>query len=131
MSDIDLDAAEEVVRRRWLLMRIEDEIRALPADEVVEISPPRPVRRLPGAPAEVLGLMNHRGTIVTVVDLPRLLGHPKLDVDDYRLVFVRWGGQHLVALATHDVLGFDYRIVGDPLEMEGAMEIDALLHDLF
>jgi chemotaxis signal transduction protein len=39
-------------------------------DAVREIVPLRPATRLPGAPPAVRGLINLRGTIVTVVDLP-------------------------------------------------------------
>jgi purine-binding chemotaxis protein CheW len=41
---------------------------------VREIIPSRTVTRLPGAPAWVLGLLNLRGSVVTVVDLADRLG---------------------------------------------------------
>lgn len=42
-----------------------------------EILPPAPATRLPGAPSYVRGLINVRGTVITVIDLvARLLGHP-------------------------------------------------------
>ncbi len=41
---------------------------------VREIIPSRPVTRLPGAPAWVLGLLNLRGRVLTVVDLANRLG---------------------------------------------------------
>ena len=51
-------------------MRIELEI-------VREILPPSPATRLPGAPPYVRGLINVRGTVITVIDLVfRLFGHP-------------------------------------------------------
>ena len=41
-----------------------------------EILPPPPATRLPGAPAYVRGLINVRGTVITVIDLvSRLYGH--------------------------------------------------------
>jgi purine-binding chemotaxis protein CheW len=44
---------------------------------VREILPPPPATRLPGAPPYVRGLVNVRGTVVTVIDLVvRLYGHP-------------------------------------------------------
>ena len=42
-----------------------------------EILPPPPATRLPGAPPYVRGLVNVRGTVVTVIDLvARLYGRP-------------------------------------------------------
>lgn len=41
---------------------------------VREIIPSRPVTRLPGSPPWVLGLLNLRGTVVTVIDLAGRLG---------------------------------------------------------
>ena len=35
-----------------------------------------PLRRVPGTPAAVLGLTEWRGTLLTVLDLPRMLGAP-------------------------------------------------------
>lgn len=43
---------------------------------IKEIVPARAVTRLPGAPAWVLGLLNLRGLVLTVIDLPGLLGLP-------------------------------------------------------
>lgn len=44
---------------------------------VREILPPSPATRLPGAPSWVRGLVNVRGTVITVIDLvARLCGRP-------------------------------------------------------
>ncbi len=44
-----------------------------------EIVPARAVTRLPGAPAWALGLLNLRGTVLTVVDLATRLGLEPLE----------------------------------------------------
>jgi purine-binding chemotaxis protein CheW len=46
---------------------------AVDVEDVREIIPMRRLTRLPGAPSHVLGLINVRGTIVTVIDLARRL----------------------------------------------------------
>jgi purine-binding chemotaxis protein CheW len=48
----------------------------IPIDSLTEVVPVRPVTPLPGAPAEVCGLINVRGRLHTVVDLARCLGLP-------------------------------------------------------
>ncbi|MEX2181977.1 MAG: chemotaxis protein CheW [Gemmatimonadaceae bacterium] len=55
--------------RRYLLARAADQRVAFPLDAVREIIPPRVLTRLPGAGAWVLGLLNLRGLVLTVVDL--------------------------------------------------------------
>lgn len=46
------------------------------AEAVREILPVQPATRVPGAPDAVAGLVNVRGTLVTVVDGRRAFGHP-------------------------------------------------------
>jgi purine-binding chemotaxis protein CheW len=71
---------------------------------VREIIPFRPPTRLPGAPAHVLGLVNVRGTIVTVIDLARRVDPrgetPKLG----SIVLVPSGGARLAGIAVDQVL---------------------------
>lgn len=48
---------------------------ALPVDQVLEIRAPGRTTAVPGAPSEVLGLIQHRGRMIPVIDLrPRLAG---------------------------------------------------------
>ena len=71
------DTAPDVAPRQLLLFRLADRIGGIELEIVREILPPPPATRLPGAPAYVRGLINVRGTVVTVVDLvARLFGHP-------------------------------------------------------
>jgi purine-binding chemotaxis protein CheW len=60
--------------RKLLLFRSGGQVFALDADAVIEILPPARPTRIPGAPEVVQGLVNVRGTLVTVVDAARALG---------------------------------------------------------
>jgi purine-binding chemotaxis protein CheW len=55
--------------RRFLLFRVAERLCACDLEAVREIVPARAATRLPGAPDWVRGLINLRGTLVTVVDL--------------------------------------------------------------
>ena len=55
--------------RRALLFRVGAAVYGCDIDDIREIVPFRQATRLPGAPAYVQGLINLRGTIVTVLDL--------------------------------------------------------------
>jgi len=47
-------------------------------ENIVEIITPRPSTRVPNSPATTLGIISLRGTIVTLLDVRRILGHPPL-----------------------------------------------------
>jgi purine-binding chemotaxis protein CheW len=66
-----------------------------------EIIPVRGATRLPKSPPFVAGLMNVRGTIVTVIDLSRRLGGPGVGADA-SVVLVEYLGK-LVGIAVDEV----------------------------
>ena len=59
---------------RLLVFRVGGLACAVEVDQVREILPRLPTTRIPGAPAVVAGLVNVRGTLVTVVEGWRALG---------------------------------------------------------
>jgi purine-binding chemotaxis protein CheW len=61
-----------------LVFRVGDLVCAAEADAVREILPRLPATRIPGAPAVVAGLVNIRGSLITVVDGWRALGQAAL-----------------------------------------------------
>ncbi|HMI57787.1 MAG TPA: chemotaxis protein CheW [Gemmatimonadaceae bacterium] len=69
------DPASDIAPRQLLLFRLGDRIGGIELEIVREILPPSPATRLPGAPSYVRGLINVRGTVITVIDLvARLAG---------------------------------------------------------
>ena len=60
--------------RKLLLFRTGGRFLAIDAGAVREILPAAPATRIPGAPAAVRGLVNVRGTLVTVVDAALAVG---------------------------------------------------------
>jgi purine-binding chemotaxis protein CheW len=54
--------------RRVLVFTLAGRTRCVPVEDVREIVPIAPLTRLPGAPRYVRGLINLRGTLVTVID---------------------------------------------------------------
>jgi purine-binding chemotaxis protein CheW len=69
---------------------------------VREIIPHRKATRLPGAPAYVSGLINLRGSIVTVLDVARRLGGARVDGDHASIVLAESGGK-VVGLAVDEL----------------------------
>ena len=97
--------------RRTLLFRVGDTIYGCEIDDIREIVPYRQATRLPGAPTYVTGLINLRGTIVTVLDLGVRLEPTRTPVTDGSIMLVALpGGTRLVGVAVQEVL--DVRMVG-------------------
>ena len=67
-----------LVSARLLVFRVGTLACAAEVDQVREILPRLPTTRIPGAPPVVAGLVNVRGTLVTVVEGWRALGLPSL-----------------------------------------------------
>jgi len=80
-------------------------------DDIREIVPFRAATRLPGAPRYVQGLINLRGTIITVLDLGVRLHPDRTPVSDGSIMLVALtGSTRFVGIAVQEVM--DVRVVG-------------------
>lgn len=70
---------------------------AVDIERIVEIVTPRSLTRIPNADESIVGIMSLRGTIVTLVDARRRLGHPPAPqtTPDSRIVVVDLRGEML------------------------------------
>jgi len=67
---------------------------ALAIDQVVEIVEPRVETRIPNVAAGVVGVISLRGTIVTILDVRRKLGHPAAErAPGARIIVVESNGE--------------------------------------
>jgi purine-binding chemotaxis protein CheW len=66
----------------YVSVRIGDQLFGAPVNAIREVFAPQSVTAVPMAPAEVAGLLNLRGRIVTAIDARRRLGLPPRDADD-------------------------------------------------
>lgn len=73
-----------------LTLACNDEIFALPVERVQKILDLRPVTRLPNAPAQLLGMIDVRGSGVPVADLRALLGMAPTDDTEMSRIIVLW-----------------------------------------
>ncbi|HEY6826212.1 MAG TPA: chemotaxis protein CheW [Gemmatimonadaceae bacterium] len=86
-----------------LLFRSGDAVYGVDSTQIQEIIPFRRVTRLPGAPPFVRGLINVRGTIVTVIDLGVRLDPSCAPTDDGSVLLARYHDR-TVGLAVDEVL---------------------------
>ena len=74
LEGLDAELLPEAGGARYLVARSADTRVAIPLAEAREIIATRVLTRLPGAPTWIAGLLNLRGTVLTVVDLDARLG---------------------------------------------------------
>jgi purine-binding chemotaxis protein CheW len=92
----------DITPRQLLLFRLAERIGGIELEMVREILPPPPATRLPGAPSYVRGLVNVRGSVITVIDLvARLCGRPARP--DGPLMLIEHAGR-VVGVAVDEVL---------------------------
>jgi len=111
-STFEPNVAPVTGARRTLLFRVGSTVYGCDIDDIREIVPFRRATRLPGAPNYVQGLINLRGTIVTVLDLGARLDPSHAPVGDGSIMLVAMpGNNRLVGVAVQEVM--DVRVVGD------------------
>ena len=70
--------------------RINSELYALPVDTVKSIERMQPIRPVPMAPENIVGIMNLRGVVMTVIDLRAMLNMQQIDYTaDTRLLVIK------------------------------------------
>jgi len=87
---------DEIVQ--WVTFRLADEtygINVMQVQEVLRVSEIAPV---PGAPHYVLGIINLRGNVVTVVDTRIRLGLKTSEVTDSTRIVIIEGSKHVVGI---------------------------------
>ena len=106
---------------KLLLFRVGGLVCAVDADGVGEILPRQEATRIPGAMPFVAGLVNVRGTLVTVVDGWRALGgeQPAADVVG-TTILLRLSGGRLMGLAVDEVVDL-VAVAADDLQDRAAL----------
>ncbi len=80
-SNKDLSSVDEADDQKpWLTFLIDNETYAIEALDTQEVLQQTIVTPVPGAPSDILGVINVRGTIVTVLDARTMLGLPRKEV---------------------------------------------------
>ena len=96
---------------------------ALPLTSVQEILKLRPITEVPGAPADVLGILSVRGRITTVLDLRRRLRMPSVEPSRVTRVLLVDGGDEIMGLVVDRVYQV-YRLQDDEIELAATVAGD-------
>ena len=73
---------------RWVTYRLADEVYGINVMQVQEVLRMSEIAPVPGAPSCVLGIINLRGNVVTVVDARELFGLSRSDATDQTRIII-------------------------------------------
>lgn len=77
-SHLELDAVESPLEQ-YLSFRLNKEWYAVSLSQLVEVLPPPKITRVPSVPDHILGVMNLRGEVLSVIDLKKFFGLKQSD----------------------------------------------------
>ena len=105
MASSQTTILEQLAAARTLLFRVAGSVYGCDIDAVREIIPYRRATRLPGAPPYVQGLINLRGSIVTVLDLGARLDPSRPPLRDVGgSIILAEHGTRVVGVAVDEVM---------------------------
>lgn len=110
---------------RLLVFQVGDLTCAVPVEATREIVPVEPATRIPGAGTAVQGLVNVRGSLLTVIDGQRLLGREQGEAPESVLVLELAG--RTVGLAVDRVLDLLTVPAGELQDRDGLPGLDPKL----
>jgi len=113
-----------------LLFSISGETYAVPIEKIVEIIGVRPATRVPNSDDSIVGIISLRGTIVTILDLRRRLGHSILAAvrDETRIIVVEQEGETagFVVDKVSRVVRLDTALIGPPPTLAASDQTDLI-----
>ena len=81
---------------QWVTFHLNNEVYGIAVMQVMEVLRSVDITPVPGAPDYVLGIINLRGNVVTVIDTRKRFSLPSKEVDDLsRIVIIESNGQVL------------------------------------
>lgn len=95
-SNIKTSESDEVLQ--WVTFKLENEVYGINVMQVQEILRYTEVAPVPGAPLYVLGIINLRGNVVTVIDTRSRFGLEPCDVTDNTRVVVIESEQQVIGI---------------------------------
>lgn len=101
MSEIETKQADAVLQ--WVTFRLGEEkygINVMQVQEVLRVTEIAPV---PGAPPYVLGIINLRGNVVTVIDTRNRFGLMPKEVDDATRIVIIETEMHIIGIQVDSV----------------------------
>lgn len=97
----DVDHNDEVLQ--WVTFRLEEETYGINVMQVQEVLRYSEIAPVPGAPDYVLGIINLRGNVVTVIDTRTRFGLPTTEVTDNTRVVIIEAEKQVIGILVDSV----------------------------
>ena len=89
--------------KRWVTFRLGQELYGVNVMQVREVLRYTDIAPVPGAPDYVLGIINLRGNVVTVIDTRKRFGLEPATVNDNTRIMITESGDHVVGILVDSV----------------------------
>ncbi|HAH71224.1 MAG TPA: chemotaxis protein CheW [Succinivibrionaceae bacterium] len=89
--------------KRWVTFRLGQELYGVNVMQVREVLRYTDIAPVPGAPSYVLGIINLRGNVVTVMDTRMRFGLPSAEVTDNTRIMIIESDNHVVGILVDSV----------------------------
>lgn len=99
--DKDVEANDEVLQ--WVTFRLEEETYGINVMQVQEVLRYSEIAPVPGAPDYVLGIINLRGNVVTVIDTRLRFGLPQTEVSDNSRIVIIESDKQVIGILVDSV----------------------------
>jgi len=95
------DSNDEVLQ--WVTYRLDEETYGINVMQVQEVLRHTEIAPVPGAPDYVLGIINLRGNVVTVIDTRARFGLPPTEITDNTRIVIIEADEHVVGILVDSV----------------------------
>lgn len=102
MNIASANSSEDPVLQ-WVTFRLEDETYGINVMQVQEVLRYSEIAPVPGAPSYVLGIINLRGNVVTVIDTRQRFGLPSEEVTDNTRIVIIEADKQVVGILVDSV----------------------------
>ncbi|MDC1347345.1 chemotaxis protein CheW [Glaciecola sp.] len=99
--DSTVGGDDEVLQ--WVTYRLGDETYGINVMQVQEVLRHTEIAPVPGAPEYVIGIINLRGNVVTVIDTRARFGLPKGEITDNTRIVIIEADEHVVGIMVDSV----------------------------
>lgn len=101
MNDVVDTKNDSIIQ--WVTFHLENEKYGIKVMQVQEVLRMTEIAPVPGAPHYVIGIINLRGNVVTVVDTRRRFGLPDVDSDDETRIVIIEANNNVVGILVDSV----------------------------
>jgi len=101
MNDVVEDNDDTIIQ--WVTFHLENEKYGIKVMQVQEVLRMTEIAPVPGAPHYVLGIINLRGNVVTVIDTRRRFGLPDVEHDDETRIVITEANNNVVGILVDSV----------------------------